>query len=492
MKSSDYQQALKHCELEPIHLSGAIQPHGVLIKITEQHIISHVSANVAQLLQLEPEQLLGQSVTKFEHLAPAYQAFFATKQRHQLQAGALKIEQWLDLCWQRVDDGVLLELEINQDRVDFRELNHNHLARLLHAPSQPSELAAFHDFVLQALYELTGYSRLLIYQFQPDWSGEVVAEKVESGLGTYLGLRYPASDIPEIVRKLYLKIAMRSIPNRDYQAVPIIAMDDAPIDLSQSRLRSVSPLHLEYMTNMGVMASFSLPIIYQKKLWGLVSGHHHEATAMPATMREQCKDWVRTYNVSLSSYFNGERLKLMDRMERLADTFLQILLTERDGLSALQNQGETVMALFDADGFAAIIDDEYACVGDTPTPQVLASLKQWLQEQPENWWSTDCLQCVFPEQPALLAVASGLLALRLDIQRLGKLRFFWFRSEQKQQITWAGNPNKPILEKAGAMMLSPRRSFEKWVEVKSGYARPWQERDHILATKMRAHLLRML
>jgi light-regulated signal transduction histidine kinase (bacteriophytochrome) len=306
-------------------------------------------------------------------------------------------------------------------------------------------------------------------------------------------LCFPASDIPAIARNLYLLNPARTIPDALSKPVPLLGLDASVPDLTRSDLRSVSPVHLEYLANMGVKASFSVPVRMTAQLWGLVACHHHTARLLTPDQRLACVTLANTYALGLSSYLSSQHLKRIDSLERRIDGVLAQLASHADPLDGVEDNSQVLMQTLGAQGLAVAIDDGVVMDGDGPDLDGIAFIDDWFVNQLKDFvLCSDHLANLFPGNLKVLAAASGMIAIKVNTPRCGWVRIYWFRQAEPQQVAWAGNPNKPMVENAGAIALSPRRSFERWVESKSDCSRPWSKEEQMVAAKIRNKLLRWL
>ncbi|MBF0220093.1 MAG: GAF domain-containing protein [Gammaproteobacteria bacterium] len=494
--SIEFQKLLSGCESEQLHLSAAIQPFGALLCLDSATLrITHASANIETFLGKSAEDLLGQPMDVLHGLKRSDLHKLPTEAGHSLQLSRIvKVASGvIDAVVIRSTDALLIELEYS-DQEGAEAIPLQQLQRpLLTSPFADDEVLRHHNSLLAAFRTVTGYDRVMLYQFHEDWSGEVIAEATSPALGSYLGLHFPASDIPEIARNLYMLNPTRLIPDITAVAVPILGSSANPPDLTWSNLRSVSPIHLQYLENMGIGASFSVPIRIANKLWGLVACHHLKPRMLSHDRRQTCVSLTNTYALGLSSHFASRRLQLLDSFERRIDRIMGELTQHDDPLNGIEENADLLMDVLNAQGFAMAMDDEVVIAGEGPDMEGMSLIDAWfLNEYQEGVASTNHLESLFPGQLAILAVVSGMIAIKARSSRSGWVRFYWFRSEEPHEVVWAGNPNKPVVENAGAITLSPRRSFERWVEIKSGYSRPWSDTEKMTAAKFRNTLLRWL
>jgi light-regulated signal transduction histidine kinase (bacteriophytochrome) len=493
--SAEYARLIQGCESEKLHLSGAIQAFGALLRIDSvTNQITHASANLATFIGLSPALVLGKPAAILDWLPKhCLDGLSMTEGK----TAAVTNVAWdgmvsIDANLIRAHDGIVIELEKNpvaKNAIAF----HQHQRPLMSVPTTPEEMELYHNTLLAAFRAISGFRRCMIYRFQEDWVGEVIAEVADEGSGAYLGLRFPASDIPAIARKLYLMNASRMIPDAAASPVPIASLDNTAPDLSWSDLRSVSPVHLEYLQNMGVAASFSVPIKVAGRLWGLVACHHGEPRVLSPDQRAACVSLTAAYTMGLTSYTSGYRLQLMDSLDRKTDALLEAIAQHGDPLDGIERNGERLMRTLDASGFALAVGSDVAIAGDGPDLDAAALLDDWfLNECLENIFLTDHLADVFPENSLAFSGVAGFIGIKARSLRSGWLRLYWFRPAELQEVAWAGNPIKPGSENPGALSLSPRRSFERWVETKRDYSRAWSNEHRLVASKFRNGLLRWL
>lgn len=487
-------ELVNQCESEQLHLSGAIQAWGALLRFDGRGNVTHASANLPDFIGITPSAAFSGSVD-WAWLLDKLETLPATPGAHSQRYGVhVANHGYLDIRLIRdAEGGILAELERPVPN-DGQVIDLHGLQRpLMHIPDTEDELAAYYTVLLDGLSALSSLDRLMIYRFHDDWSGEVIAEKTNPALGSYLRLRFPASDIPAIARQLYLLNPCRQIPDAGAGAVPLLGRNDLPADLSHTDLRSVSPVHLVYLSNMGVGASFSFPIRVAGKLWGLVACHHRVPHILSAARRQACTTLVSAFSLGLSSWLASRRMQMVDSLDRRVDKVLEAIAQYPHPLDGIELNGQALIDALGAEGFALAVGDEIVLVGNTPHLDEMGPIDAWFMNRwQDSLFVTDQLSDTFSDNPLLLAVASGLMAIKANSPRSGWVRFYWFRPEEPYSVAWAGNPNKPIGENAGAVMLSPRRSFEKWVEVRTGYSRPWSDADRMTAAKFRNTLLRWL
>ncbi|WP_342078003.1 ATP-binding protein [Devosia enhydra] len=479
---------LDACAREPIHRPGAIQPHGAL-------------------LVLDPASLkvIGASRTAMDWLGPMALDLRALPEAAPLVgvlgrwlAGDLPSSEWQGSLAGRVlqsvahRSGDLLILEFEAAPAEGREpleLLFPRVRRfaedLTGAPDIPALLAHTARFIRS----LTGFDRALVYQFDADWNGLVEGEDGNGRLPSYLGLRFPASDIPAQARQLYALNRTRIIPNAGYAPVPIESLGPRVgpgLDLSHSVLRSVSPVHLEYMRNMGTLASMSVSIMVDGVLWGLVACHSAQPHLVSLQMRGLCD-----FSVQLVASEIAARLRGADAARRLAlgqlhSHLLASMTSSGQWTRGLEAMPEALLELVDATGAAIIVDGEAPIlIGATPEPDDVSWIVSQLATIADGLpWDTASLPLIWPEAERLADVASGVLAVPISDYHTSWL--LWFRPEVTRTVRWAGEPHKVVTEHG---RIHPRQSFASWQELVRFTARPWTDPERDAAANLRAAIV---
>lgn len=477
------------CEGEPLHLSGQIQPFGALLRVNrDTGLVTHVSANLDQFLPLVVAEILGKPVPPL--LATLVEALPSAQPN-------LIVREWiadglskpLDVRLTGDPHFLLLEWEPTTGHGEHLRNFRKYKNLLLTSPVNHNEWMAYHQTLVEGIREITQFDRVMLYQFLEDWSGEVIAEFTHPDRGSYLGLRFPASDIPAIARNLYRLNPYRMIPEANATPVPILGYDSTAPDLSFSDLRSVSPVHVMYLNHMSVVASFSVSILISGKLWGLVACHHTKPAFLSLQDREACANLVHDYGLGIASFDIYRRMHLLDNLSTKIEEAVKRIASSND----VKNNDGKLLELLAADGVALGLGQELLTFGETPPPESMTRIDHWfMNHHRENLFMTDHLRGLIGEIGEIAANPCGVLAIKVKSPRSGWIRFFWFRNELVYNVLWAGNPNKPLLEDTTVQSLSPRRSFEKWVEEKTGYSRPWTNKETIISGMLRISLLRWL
>jgi chemotaxis family two-component system sensor kinase Cph1 len=488
---------LESCAREPIHIPGAIQPHGLLFVLREPDLtILQVSDNVPAALNLPIDAILNHPLS----------SIFDSAQRDRVQFALDSLEPRdnnpVDLQLQTHNgmgplDGFVhhhggfsfLELEpaavaYNARFLEFYKTISRITTRLHTAPTLPALL----DIAAAGIREMTGFDRVLIYRFAENFEGEVVAEAKATGLDPFLGLWFPASDIPEQARRLYTLNPVRSIMDAAYQPaylLPVLNPDTGrPTDLSFAGLRSVSPIHCEYLINMGVTASMSVSILREGRLWGLVSCHHNTPRMVPYEMRKACTFVGQVISTEIARRESELETAYFSRITLTQARFLELMASAPDPLLGLIHASPTLLDFIPCDGVAIVASGKADMLGFTPGYLDVLNLVDRLQDSgvPSTFHTTS-LKNHFPITEALRATASGLIALQ--VERDPATYILFFRPEVSATVTWGGNPEKPVIPTDDGFRLSPRKSFEKWTEEVSGRSLPWTPLEIRGATDLR-------
>ena len=480
-KEERYKQLLEGCESALLHLSGMIQGHGALVRVDRGSMrVTHASANVNDILGIDYNDALGK---RPDFLGLGLEDIITKMSESVGVLNEIQVKK----------DGILYDVSLYTDMggviAEFERspeffINPRRLTEIRYdffkTPDTQSDFNAQCDRLVGYIREITGFERVMLYKFLLDWSGEVTAESVGGAMGSYLGLRFPASDIPAIARNLYMINPSRYIYNTEGESVPVVALDEAVIDLTYSGLRSVAPVHVEYLSNMGVKSSFSIPVKSLGGLWGMVACHASAPVVLSHKARAYCIEVVKNYSVSVSSYRTAQNMKTLDGMEMNLNELLAGIKNHHTVSNWVIENAKAVLGLFGASGFAMTINDETLTVGQTPDISFINDLKD---NMTEHLLMSDSLGILFKHNTVNVK-AAGALAIQTKTSDKQDLFMCWFRPEEPYEVQWAGNPDKPISEDPAAIALSPRKSFETWVEVRRGYCRPWSGEDRTIAYKL--------
>ena len=474
---------ITNCDREPIHIPGAIQPHGALVVFNiATATITHASENALVVLGISAAKLLGSPVKSLfseeeadSKLNLLLQEVVDSKPVYLFTVHVRHVAQAFDAIAHRSGQLMFVEFE---PATESSEISVPQLYRLVQQSIYRLQRANSVEQICREcagkVREISGFDRVMVYRFDQEWNGQVIAEAKRDDLEPFLGLHYPASDIPTQARELYSKNWLRFIPDRDYLPSAVIASPSqtGPLDMSFAVLRSVSPIHVEYLRNMGVGASMSISLIYQGQLWGLIACHHSSTRFVRYDVRTACELLGQVISLHLDA---GEQREVAgETLERVRNRNLMLanLHHKQDTASALIESNPNMLAFIEADGAAIVIENHVTRIGQTPGDDDIRKLSAWLTATAhEGVFATDHLQRVFGS--ALLnSVASGLLAVSVITTRIHQL--LWFRTEKVRTVNWAGDPAKSLKKGDGDdVRLSPRGSFALWKETVKGHSKPW-------------------
>lgn len=482
---TDLRAALQTCDAEPIHMPGAIQPCGALLRVDPAAlVITHASANLRAYFDCAAEAAIGRAL--YEVTDPGLQTYvleYAQRgPRSQPTGQRMRVAGHdLDVVLHWSGGAIIVELEeippahrLDPDAIEPR------LRHFLAGLREAQGLTALFDHLVQEVRALTGYDRVKLYQFDKDWNGEVVAEARTPEISSYKGLHFPASDIPAQARRLYTLNPIRHIFDVDYTPVPLLpaaaAADERPVDLSFAVLRSVSPIHTQYLANMNVRASMSVSILRDGQLWGLVSCHHRT----PLHVHYRMRMVAELYGMLFASQLNTMLLE-QEQAERQRGAWLSERLREALGhVDSLRGffaeQDVNLRLAFGAHGVAFCSRADMMRSGHTPEEPALRALLSWLDEHsPGVPFATEDCQEEFAGEAALQGISGGLLAV--PYSPVDEQYIVWFRDPIVRSVNWAGTPEKALEDTRGGFRLTPRSSFELWKQEVRNRCAPWTEAD---------------
>ena len=490
---------LSNCDREPIHQLGGIQSTGFLVAISSDWIVRHVSANISEWIGRQGPELIGSPLDSVF----SEEAIHSLRNRMQGMRGGDTVERAFnvplfsdsrnfDVAIHVAGDLIVFEAEdsLAESQLSAASLVQSMLSRL----NQSDSFLGFCREGARQVRMLTGFDRVMVYRFGPDGSGQVIAESVGGGLDSFLGLHYPASDIPQQARVLYTRTWMRIISDVNATAVPIIPAEVAsgePLDLSLSLLRSVSPIHLEYLRNMGVAASLSISIMRGGRLWGLLACHHTQPRKLSFERRTAAELFGQMFSLLLESREREDEAADEARARIVQNSLMSAIASDGSSLSTLANFSSELRTLFRCNGVAIWLNGELQTEGVTPTREELTGLVRFLNRVNEGKvYVTAKLGAELPGAVDYVERAAGLLAV--PVSRSARDYLLFFRQEVSRTVTWAGNPAKPAELGPNGLRLTPRKSFDAWQEVIHGESEPWSSVDQRIAESLRLTLLEVV
>lgn len=480
---------LENCEDEAIHIPGLIQPHGFLIAVdVNTSIINVCSENISEFLAVDHTAVLG------KHINSVFEFSLDTHIKDiQEDTGEQKITfnevcagKLLAFTIHKSDNTIIVEGETTENHPNEEAKLYNASKKLLSYIEDTNSLKDLCNSVAQAIKEITGYDRVMIYKFDQEYNGEVYAEVKEEHLESFLGLHYPHTDIPPQARALYIKNLLRIIGDVNYQPVKLFTYDKSnleTLDLGLSVLRSVSPIHVQYLNNMGVGATLTVSLLHKGKLWGLIACHHYGTKFLSQEVRNTVKLHGHFITSQIDVRILNEQYEISNQANQCVDKLTaKELPFVRASVQELFND-DAIYNLCNSNGVVAFIGGEYYTRGNVPEENKLATYIDLLvQEKNQNTFISSNMPQLHQLENGVLQEFPGVLFYRLDNVNY----IAWFRVPTIKTITWAGDPSKAIEKDKNG--LSPRKSFQSFEERVKDTSKPWLTPEIEAAQKFRLFL----
>lgn len=460
-------QFAQECEREAIHIPGAVQPFGGMVVADAEGRICAVSANSLHLLGQAPASLLNRP------------------------KDGLVAQNGARLKWHMHNGLHIGEVEPTPEFAALSPPARNdalrgEVSQALASMDAADGVVVLCDRVVEHVQRMTGFDRVMLYRFDSDWNGEVVAEVVLPGVHAYLGQRFPASDIPAQARAMLCLNRVRLIPDAIYTPVPLVQRDSTPIDMGLALVRSVSPVHLEYLANMGVRASLTLSILCDGRLWGLVACHHRTPLYVSDVARDSCEIVARLMTALIPAKHHAEENIKHRHLSSVLERLQGYLGRSQDFVVGLVRHLPNVLDILLVEGASAAIcfEEKWTLLGEVPTLTELRGLVAWLSEHhgSDEVFSTDQLSHLYPPAAQFAHKPCGLMAMSLP--KTDGDYVLWFLPELVQTIPWAGEPDKLMRAEDGCG-LHPRKSFRMWQQTVRGRSRPIEAAEREAAVLLR-------
>ena len=481
LTDEEVQEALDECAAEPVHIPGNVQPYGALVCFDPQtETILYASENcqtitghtAASLLNSSFREVFGRELIHAIRNV-AGQPNFA---RESVSLGNVEINgQGLELHAFGSDGRFVVEFEAEGD-IAFSDQQGLDVINLMiktiqNCTSQQSLL----DLTVSLMRHLTGYDRVMIYKFDQEFNGEVIAEEKRASMEPFVGLRFPSSDIPSQARAIMARVPIRFIEDVDQTPVPLLAAaaDLPPLDISLAVSRGVSPVHLEYLRNMGSQATLTLSILLNDQLWGIISFHHGKSTVPAARLRRVLSMFLPIFSSKLETLLQSEMLEQIKHVEQIKDSLMLQIGEDAEMDAFLPGIAPTVLEILNADGASALIGSQSRNYGQVPGQSVLDALLQLAHEDRTRVLAIDNLVERFPQLQKDLNGIAGAIVYAIEPGRA----ICFFRQEIERKIAWAGNPDKTIENVSGHSRLIPRGSFSTYLQTVGGMSEAWTDRD---------------
>jgi two-component system, chemotaxis family, sensor kinase Cph1 len=489
-----------------INLLTQIQSHGVLLVLQEPDLrVLQVSRNTLKAIGIAPEDVLGKTleelldsfqVDRFKSglasenldLVNPTQVWFCTKGNDY---------RVFDAIFHRSADGFLiLELEPSFAQENIPFLSFYHLAKTsINQLESTSSLQDFCQIIVREVRQVTGFDRVMLYRFDEDRHGEVVAEEKVEEMESYLGLHFPESDIPRPARQMFLSNWIRVIPDTQSEPVELYPANNPisnhPVDLTLSILRSPYSCHSEYLHNMGVGASLTISLMKDQKLWGLIACHHRTPMYVSYELRKACEFLGRVIFAEISTREETADYHYRMKVSQVHSTLIDQMSEADNFMDGLIQPEVNLLDLANAKGAAVCFGGQWVTLGMTPTQDELNYLVQWLGKTvDQEIFYTDSLPKVYTDAQRFKNVASGLLAIPISKRSY----VLWFRPEVIQTVNWGGDPNHAyeLQQTDNNLRLCPRKSFDLWKETVSLQSLPWRAVELKAAAELRKSIVNIV
>ena len=499
MADTDHPVDLTTCDLEPIHIIGRIQSFGWLISFANDRIVNHVSENCSDLFGRSTSELVGTPITSFLSSGVIHDL----RSRMQMLGTFDSVERifGMDLLGDGRDFDVALHvsgksyvLETEPAEQGKRRDYAAYVRPMMDRMRKSRSIEAMCQAAARNLRGLTGFDRVMVYRFGPDGAGEVIAESLNGAVDSYEGLHFPASDIPSQARRLYSRNLLRIISDVNDPTVPVVPAsgpDGTVLDMSMSTLRAVSPIHIEYLRNMGVQASMSVSIMRRGQLWGLMACHHYSPLYLNYSIRTAAELFGEFFSYLLEQKHNDHAVERRTEAAQLHDRIMARMAGGESLLDAFDDFSQAIREVIPFDGIAGWVEGTYIAEGSTPEKEQFEELARFLNTAgASSVWSTDNIASLFKPAEDYRDKVAGLLAL--PVSRSPRDYIVLFRKEHVHEVSWAGNPHKPVEVGELGARISPRKSFDLWKEERRGYSRPWHEDEIAIAESLRVTLLEVV
>lgn len=492
------------CGSLPLHKINLIQPHAVLLVVNYNDFsIQQVSENVEKVLQKRAPDLVETFLT--DYVSPAqltdvkkkFEGARSPKLPYTLTFHQENRQQDYLAMIHRKEDCLLIELDLESEQVQSASFTTIYLdvKHAMAAMEQAEDIQQICTIAAAEIKRVSAFDKVMIYRFDGNWNGTVLAEVKEDGMDSYLGLTFPASDIPQQVRSLYLRNAYRLIPNREAQPVGLYPVIN-PItqnftDLSDCDKRAVAGVHLEYMKNMNIIASMSIRIIKDDKLWGLISCHHRTAR-YPSF--ETCAVLEFLSNIvsgKITSLLSKERFNALALLQEVYTKLVEQVYKSNDLLEGLTQHPVTVLDMLGAKGVVIISEKRIDTIGITPSKNEIRELALWLfSNNITKLYHQDSLASVYDESAAFANIASGILCLPVNPEK--REYIIAFRPEAIQSVSWGGDPSGAINFEADNIHYHPRNSFAVWQQTVKHTSLAWKSYELEMAEVFRNFVLEFM
>ncbi len=485
---------LTNCDREPIHIPGSVQPHGAML-VADPHtnIVMFASENIDAFLDVSAHDAIGREVSALIGADVAHQIGNASARAGAGHVSGIVLRapvggNQADITIHRYQDRLILEFEAPASFSDT-EIALTLTQTLVRRIDRETEVDKLVHSVARLIRAMLGYDRVMVYQFLHNGAGRVVAEAKSSHLQSFMGQHFPYSDIPAQARRLYIENWIRVIGNVSFVPVqlwPDLKPGEPPVDMSYAHLRSVSPIHCEYLRNMGVDASMSISIVVDGKLWGLIACHHDSRRVLSIPLRVATELFAQYFALQIAAAESRQQQLAAGLARRKLDAIIAGIDPVDSIDLTLKTRLREFMALVACDGAGLWYDGEWTAAGVVPDSREVPNLIAFLSEtSPQQIWETQDLKSYFPQAGYGDRIAG---TLAIPVSATGNAYLVFFRSEEAHEIAWAGEPRKNVVAGPQGDRLTPRGSFATWREDVRNKSLPWTENDVVVAEAIRNYI----
>lgn len=491
------------CADEPIHLVGRIQPYGLLLTAGADGLIRHISDNCYTWLEAHASAVLGTSLRAWfvsEDGAPELDSVFDATEpenspfllgRYTIRGNA---RVRVTVTVHRIGALTCFECDLSVD-ASGRWVG-KHTAITLDKMQRAPDLSHLCNVLVEEICKLFRFSHVMVYAFDAHWDGTVLAEAKLPQVDSFLGQRFPASDIPAQARAIFLKNWFRIVEDIEAVASPIVALGGTasgpPLDLTRCFLRTSSPVHIEYLRRMGVRSTLTISLVEDGKLWGLIACHDVKPHAFDASERQAIEQMARLASSLLPQKVLYEGAAYRDRLFAICGALGDQLRCATDLTASLHAATPTFVALMGGKNtsVATFFDGVWRTQGAVPKKPALTALLAWLCGEMiakavyvSHQLTRDIPTLKIDEE------INGLLAIRVTETKDDFL--LWFRQDTVQTVRWAGKPEKKVHLCDGELFYEPRMSFAPWKEKVRGLSSPWLAVEEEVALTLRQYLVQV-
>lgn len=496
---------LTNCDREPIHIPGFIQSHGFLLALVPGTLtIARASLNTEEFLGTAASSLIGKPLNALEERIVPAKAGSSLIELIRLASIASNPEQinpqpvlvkgrLMLFVMHQHSNHIICEFEPIQNTDDTITLQ-KVMSTALSVIQSSASFQELLQHVSGLVKEITGYNRIMVYKFHKDQHGEVIAEAKDQDLESWLHLHYPASDIPSQARELYKLNLVRIIA--DVHSTPSGLISSAenkePLDLTHSVLRAVSPIHIEYLKNMQVGASFSISLISKGELWGLIACHNNTARFIDYNSRVACKFIGQLFSAALEFKHSEDLEEKNNNYRDKQQHLLEQLMKGDDPVKSLTGGETNLLDINSATGVVFFYEGKQYRLGQVPSEADVDELIAWLRKHEQgNFFQTSSLPLQYPAAKKIASIASGIMVT--EIAHDFSEYIIWFKPEIIKTVDWAGQQQKDTtIAEDGSIRISPRKSFATWTEEVKHSSDEWSNNEISAAIKLREDLIQVI